>query len=517
MFRVKNLNWRKVLLLFLFLVYAGALVTIIRVNGMIGHGDPANYANVARNLVEGKGYTVDYIWHFFRNYSQISHPEDTWPLLQPTFIALSFLLFGVSAFSAKLVNVCFLLGIGLLTFWIGKKLFSTKTGFIAAVLLFFNPVLLTLSFEPWNDVGLVFFVLLFVYFVSEFQTSERISSKRLVLSGFVLGLVYLQKPVGVLVFPCLALTLFLISKSFFRKHLRDLIVIGFVALLTASPYLIRNYILFGSPFYTTSYYNVFLLKYRDFQEVFRIYYDNLPSFTTLRGFGLGYVVSQNLANFRFAISSIFEKGELVSPLVLGSSFMGLIYWLTKSGKGVFAKTYAVFLGVFFVFIILWWFFYVPYFALFVPFLSLAAACGFEKISQKLSGAVAAVLVILFLLLSSYSGLKLVTKSLKGGTHEGRLISSSWIMKNTSVDSVIMTMDPWELNFHTRRRAVMVPLANYDAILEIMEKYEVTYLQLGKDTTWGRDDLSDLVSGESSDVRFEEVYEDDDSLIYKVRL
>ncbi len=517
MFEIKKLNWSRVLLLILFLVYAAALITIIRVNRMIGHGDPANYANVARNLVEGKGYTVDYIDHFFRDYSQISHPADTWPLLQSTFIALSFLLFGVSAFSAKLVNICFFLGVGLLTFWIGKNLFSTRAGFIAAVLLFFNPTLLTLSFEPWNDVGLVFFVLLFVYLASEFLKSEFVSPKRSALLGFILGLVYLQKPVGVLIFPSFVLALLLTSRELFRKRFRDLLIIGSVALLTASPYLVRNYLLFGSPFYTTSYHNAFLLKYRDFQEVFRIYYDGLPSFATLKGYGLNYIISQNLANFRFAISSLFEKSELVSPFVLGSSFIGLVYWLTNRGKNIFAKTYITFFSVFFVFIILWWFFYIPYFALFVPFLSLAAVRSLEKISQRLSRVPAVALITLFLFLSSYSGLKLVAKSLPGGLHEGRLITSSWIVENTASDSVIMTMDPWELNFHTRRRAVMIPLADYEAIISIMRKYNVDYLQLGKASTWGRDDLSGLISGESEDRRFEKVYEDKDSLIYKASL
>ena len=81
----------------------------------------------------------------------------------------------------------------------------------------------------------------------------------------------------------------------------------------------------------------------------------------------------------------------------------------------------------------------------------------------------------------------------------------------------MTMDPWELNFHTRRKAVLIPLADYEAILEIMRKYNVDYLQLGKSSTWGRDDLQDLILGESSDERFTKVYEDSDSLIYRVDL
>ena len=515
--RIKKVGWSKLLLLILFLAYAAVLVTIIRVNRMVGHGDPANYANVARSLVEGKGYTVDYIPHFFRDYPQISHPEDTWPLLQSTFIALSFLLLGVSVFSAKLVNILFLLAIAALTFWIGKKFFSERAGLIASVLVLFNPAILTFSFEPWSDLGLAFFILLFVYLASVSLDTRFLTLKRSIFLGILLGAIYLQKPVGVLVFPFFLIAALLISREFVWKNFKALLIVGLVALVTAFPYLIRNFLLFGLPFYSTIYYYGFLVKYKEYQEVFRIYYDKLPSLTTLKGYGLGYVVSQNLANFRFAISSIFEKGELVGPLILGSSFLGSVRWVRRKGRGVFAGVYCVFVTLFFLFVVFYWHYEVRYFLAFVPFLALASAYSIEKPLRKLPTIPAAVLIVVFLFLSTYSGIKVVAKSLQGGLHEGRIVTSNWIVENTPSDSVIMTMDPWELNFHTRRKAVLIPLADYEAILEIMRKYNVDYLQLGKSSTWGRDDLQDLILGESSDERFTKVYEDSDSLIYRVDL
>jgi 4-amino-4-deoxy-L-arabinose transferase-like glycosyltransferase len=422
----------------------------------------------------------------------------------------------VSTFSAKLVNVIFMLGLGFLTFIIGRKYFTGLVGLIAGTVVLFNPVLLQLSFEPWNDLGLAFLILSFFYLFSESRRSGSLTARRGIIGGVVLGLIYLQKPVGVLVFPSVVLAILLTSPKRFRAHLSGLLSIALISLLVASPYFIRNWKLFGSPTYTTSYYDAFITKYRDFQETFRIYYNDLPSFKTLAGYGWGFVFSKILANFRFALAAILG-GSLTSPFVHGTSYLGILYWLSKRRNDFFVRSYAIFLPAFFIFFILWWHYQAYYFAAFIPFLCLASAVAFDKLTRGVSPTLLPLVLAVFLFFSSYDGIKLLVNSSHGGMHESRLISSAWIVNNTPQDSVVMTMDPWELNFHTRRKAVLIPLADYDAILGIMERYDVDYLQLGKDSTWGRDELSDLMLGKSDDKRFEKVYEDDDSLMYKIDL
>jgi hypothetical protein len=38
--------------------------------------DSANYAAVADNLAEGRGFTVDFVLNFYKQYLAISHAED---------------------------------------------------------------------------------------------------------------------------------------------------------------------------------------------------------------------------------------------------------------------------------------------------------------------------------------------------------------------------------------------------------------------------------------------------------
>src|SRR3989338_11342061 len=93
----KALNQKYTLGLFL-LLYFGLLVYINSTYSFIGRGDYANYSNVARNLLQGKGFSVDYLaWHYIK-YPTLTHPEDMWPLLQPVWIALSSFFLGITPF-----------------------------------------------------------------------------------------------------------------------------------------------------------------------------------------------------------------------------------------------------------------------------------------------------------------------------------------------------------------------------------------------------------------------------------
>ena len=76
-----------------------------------GPADYADNAVVARNLVAGRGYVVDYVAQFYKDYPGITHPAETWPILQPTLIAPFFLLFGPVGWAARLPHLLLLLAL----------------------------------------------------------------------------------------------------------------------------------------------------------------------------------------------------------------------------------------------------------------------------------------------------------------------------------------------------------------------------------------------------------------------
>src|SRR5262249_36207184 len=105
-------RWATAIMLGAMLFYAFvALRTIPQVSD-IGHADYAENAAIARNLVSGKGLTVDYLAQFYKDPGPgISHPADTWPLLQPLLIAPFFALLGTQTWVAKLPNLFIVLGL----------------------------------------------------------------------------------------------------------------------------------------------------------------------------------------------------------------------------------------------------------------------------------------------------------------------------------------------------------------------------------------------------------------------
>src|SRR3990167_8206185 len=209
----------KVVLVFNLLFFL-ILLLINSTYSFIGRGDYANYANVARNLIEGKGFSVDYLaWHYLQ-YPQLSHPEDMWPLLQPVWIALSYLIFGVTPFAARLPNAVFLTLVVLMTYFIGKKLYSEKVGFWAALLTGVNIHLLKYSTD-WitSDIALALFSLIIFYLgylvILDVQKG-RLPLWKIVSLGVMCGLAILQKPMGIL----LPVIYFLYLAYLYRKKIR---------------------------------------------------------------------------------------------------------------------------------------------------------------------------------------------------------------------------------------------------------------------------------------------------------
>ncbi|HST04512.1 MAG TPA: glycosyltransferase family 39 protein, partial [Chloroflexia bacterium] len=109
------------------------------------HADYAENANIARSLVEGHGLTVDYTAQFYTDRPQLTHPADTWPLLQPLLIAPFFMLFGPETWAAKLPNLLILLALAWAVFYVGSRLWDRRAGLVAGLLTLLHTISSTRS------------------------------------------------------------------------------------------------------------------------------------------------------------------------------------------------------------------------------------------------------------------------------------------------------------------------------------------------------------------------------------
>jgi hypothetical protein len=157
----------------LLLGYALAALYLLPRVDWIGHADYADNAVVARNLAAGRGYVVDYVAQFYKDYPGITHPAETWPILQPTLIAPFFLAFGPEAWAARLPNLLLLLALAAAVYIFGARWWDRRVGLLAAAFTLFHPYFFQTVLYPINDLAFTFFALLTIGLAWEaVQTGE---------------------------------------------------------------------------------------------------------------------------------------------------------------------------------------------------------------------------------------------------------------------------------------------------------------------------------------------------------
>ncbi|NJN19602.1 MAG: hypothetical protein HC822_26860 [Oscillochloris sp.] len=152
------------LLLGLFLaIWLGYAATIIFAMPYVGHADYSDNAVVARNLAAGRGWVVDYVTQFFQLYNDLTRPQETWPLLQPVWMAPFVAIFGPENWAVKLPNLIFNLILAILVYRVGTNIWDRRVGLTAAIFTLTNYLFFRLTIYTTNDLGFTVFVLGAIY------------------------------------------------------------------------------------------------------------------------------------------------------------------------------------------------------------------------------------------------------------------------------------------------------------------------------------------------------------------
>jgi 4-amino-4-deoxy-L-arabinose transferase-like glycosyltransferase len=161
--------------------------------------DEAREMSIARNLMRGQGYTL-YGEHYVQH-----------PYIFYTLIGISSMIFGMVDLAGIAVSVAAgafsVLGMYLL----GKEVFNERVGLISALLFNFHPLHLFYSTRVINDVAMVLFIILAMYFFVRFN--RRNEWKSLYIASAFTALAVLTKIIAIVLPPILILYL-LIKKRF---------------------------------------------------------------------------------------------------------------------------------------------------------------------------------------------------------------------------------------------------------------------------------------------------------------
>ncbi len=174
--------------------------------------DEPRYAVTARDMVLNGNWIVPH----FNGVPRINKP----PLFYWV-IAISYKIFGINEFGARLPSALAAIGTAMITYLWGKRIWGCKNGFWAGVVLIASPLFFLISRLCITDMLLTFFVSasFYLFFIEYTETNK--SNKRRLFLYFLLGMVFLVKGhVGIILFILVTIGFLLWIRDF--QYLRRL-------------------------------------------------------------------------------------------------------------------------------------------------------------------------------------------------------------------------------------------------------------------------------------------------------
>jgi len=232
------------------------LVFVARNLDAITNIDALDYAQIARNLSEGKGFTTDFIKPLsltrFRRLD--GHPDMVFPPLHPFVTSVFMRLMGANKRAVALAcGLPFLLTL-LVIYFLGQVLFDKRVAILGAAL--FGDNLWTERYSISGlEVCLVGLLLITIFLVLYLLAQEP--KKRAVLAvalGVLLGLIYLTKYIWILILlPVLVYVWFSVGKEERWKLVGAVVAVFIVVIL---PWCIRNQQVAGNPLFSWRWYEI---------------------------------------------------------------------------------------------------------------------------------------------------------------------------------------------------------------------------------------------------------------------
>nr|MBA3469940.1 glycosyltransferase family 39 protein [Herpetosiphonaceae bacterium] len=527
-----RLGW--VLLAAIVLIWLGFGWTAIRTINYLGNADYSDNGVVARNLVAGRGWVVDYVTQFYRLYpnGSVTRVQETWPMLQPVWIAPFFALFGPTAAAARMPNLVFFAILAVLVYHIASALWDRRVGLAAVLLVLINPYMFRLLIYSTSDLGFVVLYVAALWLL--WRAVERGNRRLLLASGLLVGLMCWQKTSAVVV--AAGMGLWLLWRAWrspvdLRRRVFGMVVLYWVlpAALVFSPFVVRNLVEFGKPVFSTESYDAWLLEYQgtstgDFESIYRIYTNqgglgpgDLPEPSWILRWGNQRTLNKIARQFAAARDYLLPASPALGPLsgkgaLLGNledgganpfewlmvgALLALVGALTlRRRQARLMQLVLLSFGPYIVFLALYWHANEErYFVPLIPFLALLAAGALWRIHDTIAsvgtdrGRPLALLVLgTLLVLALKPGWVDATNKTSTAPisnyadWQADIAAFEWLKANTPPDAVVMTRVPWQLNFHAERPAVMNPnTADLDTLLRIAQYYQARYLLVNAQT------------------------------------
>jgi hypothetical protein len=487
----------------LLLICLGALVfrlVLLQFVQFPGIADPNHYYNLGVRLVEGHGFTIDYIWQYNDAYPAIEHADDYWMPLTGVLPAVSMELFGIGVHQALLPFVLIGSLLPIIGYWAVRQFDGEESSalFAAAVVAVLPEFVLN---SLRTDTTLPNALLLGASILLLTEGLKRGGWWRFAASGVALGLAYLTRSENLLMLVVLVITLGLYVLWKQPSRWRGALLVPLIAVLIALPWALRTLALNGTLSTPTTSNMFFLTDYLD-----HYFYDrNLTLDGYLASQTLGQIIGKRVFEIAASIKIMITTLDVFLPVaVIGGGWLVLRarsgeHWLTL------APTLILLLGFFAFYPILVPFksqggsFKKAYLSL-IPLLLPLAIHALERAiaDQRLRYGTMA-LVVALAAANAVDTVRLDAQASNSylATIE-KMVAAARVMPDTNGDSEILLMseDPFIIRY-AGLKGVIFPNEDRDTIIEVAHRYGVDYLLMPPN----RPSLNGLLTGEVVDPRF----------------
>lgn len=277
---VRRAKWRRVIAVLL--LFGGIAMVYLVFNASrfeeLGDVNAMDYAQIARHVARGDGFITSFIKpiSLVFHHSVERHPDLTYPPLHVYWMAGVMRVLGATDRAASHAGgLAFLLTVPLV-FLLALRMFDWRTAVLATALFGTHITLLgyAISGLETSLLGLLVTALFLVLHTA--AHTERSELPWVVAAGVLMGLIYMTKYIWlVAAIPAIVLVWVLRPQ---RRLLRTAVFVALI-FVVAAPWLYRNYLLTGHPFFTLRVYevmghtranpaNTLLRTFRDYYEPF---------------------------------------------------------------------------------------------------------------------------------------------------------------------------------------------------------------------------------------------------------
>ncbi len=440
--------------------------------------DAANYVEVGRNLLARRGLSTEVVGNFYRQYPEVFHPEDRRPSAWSVVLAASMGLLGETPFAATLPNLFLGLLVGPLLVWaLARRLgLAPLVGFAAAVLFLTWPHWLRESLSATADVLFTDLALLALLLLIVARDRPVLT----LAAGAALGAAYTGKPAALLLVIPLAVFFWLdASKLAPGRRLGWLAALAGLALVFASPLLVRNYLVFGNPAYSTNVYTAAPSGRAASGRAVRpgSWGEARPSLGEwARNKGLLGAAGKAGGQLWRAVLELFVRGPGIF-FVLPALYIVLVQSYTPRLRRMW-----VILLLFVLELAVFWVIRPRLLLVVVPVITLSAAAGGLMIAQRLvrrprwaTGIVLALLAVVGgLSVGAYGWWRLGLSEPRSRMQE-HIDAARWVKANLPADVVVMSHYPYLVRFYGARAVAQIPFDELSRITQVIEHYGVDTL------------------------------------------